>query len=225
MTLIELTVCFVILSALLVVATQIIHSTTEIYYDTKTNSFGTQASEIIATEIRGEIEDALPKKLLGNSSYYINIVNGSNTAGSYIEFIDKKGNQVKYSLEIATNTDDNKFKRFESSAYDSNRLKQISSTADLPSYNLSKEFDSKYIGMNYVIKEIKFQPAFESGFTSDKIESTEDVNKLRISDYPILKMTVKVGNNLYGEYECVEYIPLYNFYGISNISSYICISN
>ena len=89
MTLIELTVCFVILSALLVVATQIIHSTTEIYYDTKTNSFGIQASQIIATEIRGEIEDALPKKLLGNSSYYINVVNGSNTTGSYIEFINK----------------------------------------------------------------------------------------------------------------------------------------
>ena len=209
MTLIEMTVCFVILGALLVVATQIIRYTSNVYYDTKTNSFGIQASQIVATELKVEIEDAIPKYLLGTSNYIkIDNINKS------IEFIGQNGSQVKYILEENfTDSDNNVLKKYESDAYTLERLEPVSDTVNTPNYySVSpKIFDSKYIGMGYVVKDISFKYPFEDGFV---LPNQSGENALHISNYPILKMTITVGNNQYGNYECEEYIPLYNFYGI-----------
>ena len=210
MSLIELTVCFVILSALLVVATQIIHSTAEVYYYTKTNSFGVQASQIVATELRGDIEDSLPKYLIGSSTEYIRIDNSSHS----IEFIDNKGSQVKYQfVPDPSDNDGDILKRVESAAYDSERFESISSIENggSPQYDESnaKLFNSKYIGMGYVVKDISFTLVPKTDRTDP------NGTYLLTSEYPVLKMTITVGNNQFGEYVCDEYVPLYNMYGIA----------
>lgn len=223
-TLLETLLCFVILSIILIVASQIIHSSTETYYFNRSLSYGMQAAQIVSTEIRGELEDALPMCLydINNSnysSYYIKICNDEKN--KCIEFIDSEGKQTKFSLD---NSYSYHLKKniLNKDIYNSDTMNRNLSTSnenidfgDIQYKSIpEKIFDSKYIGMGYEVIDIsiiKFQ-------ASNQIETNwnnNDGNKnLDIGNYPVLELKIKVGNHQYDEYECKEYIPLYNFYGI-----------
>ena len=101
MTLVETVVSFAILGVLLVVAAQIIHSCTDVFYDTKTTSYGLQAAQIVATEVSGDIKDALPMALLDDTNgYYIKISDGRTK----IEFISSDGDKIFYSIDDTAKT-------------------------------------------------------------------------------------------------------------------------
>ena len=59
-TLLEMVICFALLGILLVAAAQVISSTTQVYYYSKSVTYGIQASQVVATEVRGDLEDAIP---------------------------------------------------------------------------------------------------------------------------------------------------------------------
>ena len=146
MTLVEMLVSFIILGILLVVAAKVIHSCTEVYYNNRSVSYGIQAAQIVATEIRGEIEDALPLNVYDINSkcsagYYV-VISDSNHV---IEFIGKDGLQKKIYLK----QEDSKSVLCEESwqIYDSDTLDPVASEnmVSLP----DKKIDSSYIGMGY----------------------------------------------------------------------------
>ena len=197
-TLIETLMCFIILGIIMIIASQIIHSSTEVYYYNRTTSYGIQASQIASTELRGDIEDALPLNLIGgHSSYYIYI----NSSNKSIEFIDEEGKQVKYILE--TSSGKTILKKYSFQAYDKERLLSVATTENYPDVP-DITFDAKYLGMGYEIKNFEF-----SKFNRNTSSSDED---LGISDCPVLNMKITVCNNQYGEYDCLEYVPIYSLY-------------
>ena len=150
-TLIEMMVCFVLLGILLVAAAQVIASSTEVYYFSKGTSYGIQASQIVATEIKGDLEKAvninldsnfLPTGATVNSDgYYI------DSSGKTISFINIDGEQVCYAFE------NDVFKRKVYKVYD-NYFEPEISTNNNPKIT---EFTAAYIGMNYTIKDILFE--------------------------------------------------------------------
>ncbi len=221
-TLVETMLCFVLLGVIMVIASQIIHSTTEAYYFNRSMSYGMQAAQIVATELRGELEDSLPLKLYDTESqsrdycsYYMKI--NDSTSETSIEFIGNDGNQIKYSFK----KEDKILKKYIiDGVYKMDTMRQ-NSADEVGAYgNESKIFDSKYIGMGYEVHDIAFEQFY---YTDSPSKGTWNKNNhgsidLKIGDYPVLVMTIKVGNNQYDEYECKEYIPLYNFYGIKTPS-------
>ena len=203
MTLVEMLVSFIILGILLVVAAKVIHSCTEVYYNNRSVSYGIQAAQIVATEIRGEIEDALPLNVydIDNTSsrgYYI-IISDSN---HMIEFVGKNGIQKKIYLK----QEGTKSVLYEESwqVYDSDTLDAV--TGSISAFPV-KQIDSSYIGMGYEVKDI----TFEIFYRNTEESTTPD---LQISDCPVLKMHLKVCNNQFDIYECDEYIALYGLYGL-----------
>lgn len=222
MTLIETVVSFAILGILLVVAAEIIHSTTEVYYLTKTTSYGIQAAQIVATELRGDLEDALPLALNGTSGTADIRIDKSNKTGDKslhgIEFIDMKGRTVKYSFE--TNAGVTVLKKEVTPTYDENNMSYLTTPGATV---VDRIYNSKYIGMGYEVIDISFSK-LNKQYTRDgnALKTTED---LPISDCPVLVMEITVGNKQYDNYTCTEYIPLYNFYGISDTDSRIVETN
>lgn len=205
MTLVELLLSFTILGILLVIAAQIIHSSTDVYYYTKTTSNGSQAAQIVATEIRGEIEDAIPLSLIGETTpgdkKYIKMSEDS------ICFISSNGMQIKYSLDA-----DNKMLTRQSfRAYEANSLSLDTSITEAQ-YNTDENgsYRSTNIGMGYAVKNISFMKFPD--YLQSKNESVSD----EVINYPVIVMTIEVGNEKFGDYTCMEFIPLYNFYGIND---------
>ena len=217
-TLVETLLCFVILGIILVIASQIIHSSTEVYYYNRSMSYGIQASQIVATEIRGEIEDALPLQLVYEckySDYYVYV----DSVSKSIEFIGCDGKQVKLSLEKENGGW--VLHKYLMNVYDINTMERPDDESTIASLKYSEPiatFDSKYIGMGYEIKDINFKK-FEKMPVPTTIQIANEKDRyLMVGNYPVIEMTIKVGNNQYDDYECKEYIALYNFYGLVNDS-------
>lgn len=189
-TLLEMIICFALLGILLVAAGQIISSSTQVYYYTKSTSYGIQASQIVATEIRGELEEALPQQLTNDSTKAgelgISSFNNPTNAKNYfiyikddrsgIAFVNEKGNTVVYSL---------------------------SSIESVINQNIGMGY--KIIGMDFSL--------FEK--TNVSTETNELPGNSIVNNYPIIKLDITVNNPQYGDYSCTEYIPLYNFYGLN----------
>ena len=208
MTLIEMVVCFTLLGILMVVAAQIIHSCTEVYYNTKTTGNGTQAAQMMATELRGELEDALPLFVNNSDEYYVKIGSQKNS----IEFIDGKGNDVKYRL---VPTGDGYMLQKETVAvYDTQRFSLLSSIGSPITLN----YDTDYIGLGYTVKDIEFNIYKNSTYNVPAAS-----NSLPISDCPVLEIVITVGNKKYDDFETREYVALYNFSGLDDINSKIYI--
>ncbi|MBR4341618.1 MAG: prepilin-type N-terminal cleavage/methylation domain-containing protein [Lachnospiraceae bacterium] len=219
-TLVETMLCFVIMGIIMVIASQIIHSTTEVYYYNKSVSYGMQASGIAATEITGEIEDAMPLYLYDtvNKEYSDKFIKIGNTGeNKYIEFINSNGMQIKYT--IGNSNGSLVLKKYSLKAYDEKSMKRYIGTGESgASGSYSAEptvtYDSKYLGMGYEICDISISK-FQKHEIPDDMKIAKN-NKLEISDYPVLTLMIKARNKQYEEYEHTEYIPLYNFYGIIN---------
>lgn len=230
-TLLEMVVCFVLLGILLVAAAQIISSTSQVYYYTKSVSYGMQASQVVATEVRGDLEEALPLLL---DSTFLNSDEKSNIASSFgssgnsennysiyipdsgkgIAVINNKGEQIMYYLKDDGNAGSGSVNhkiliRSTVEVYDNvNFNKKTSFTR-----GQERSYTSQYVGMNYKIKDIFFSLLPQVTDASGKTPLPGNNVQSR---YPVIKMDITVSNEQYGEYSCTEYIPLYNFYGISD---------
>lgn len=196
-TLIEMMVCFVLLGILLVAAAQVIASSTEVYYYSKGTSYGIQASQIVATEIKGDLERAVKKSL--NTAYLPNDITNIgdgyaiDPTGKSICFINIDGEQIGYSYENGV------FKRKAYKVYDS----YFEPETNVNSNPSITEYTSKYVGMNYTVKDTSFE---------EYNPTTADQSyPLPVGDYKIIKLTLTVNNPQYGDYTCVEYIPLYDY--------------
>lgn len=214
-TLLETIVCFILLSILLVAAAQVITSSSSIYYFTKATSYGIQASQIISTEIRGELEKAVAKNLSqavsdntesglpsGLQNYCLYFAEN----GSYITFINNAGEQIIYKVIEDETTGEYKLVRETYSVYLDDLTVLSSSAGELKE---KKEYNEQYVGMGYRVKNIKFckfQKSVPAGST--------DSDKLPVGDFPVIVMEVTVNSPQYGDYVCTEYIALYNFYGM-----------
>ena len=229
-TLLEMVICFALLGILMVAAAQIISSATQIYYYTKSVSYGTQASQIIATELRGDIEEALPLLLkdtcltdIEKSKVSSNFASSNNfeknysvyisSDGSALAIINNKGEQVTYYLIDDSNVDitsDNPeiLVRNSIETYDELNYNEIT-----PKNRKVKEYTKEYVGMNYKVKDIKFSLISEDTNVDGKIPLP---GNNAVSKYPVIQVDVTVCNEQYGDYTCIEYIPLYNFYGLSD---------
>ena len=204
MTLIETTLCFALLGMLLVAASQVIATCTNVYYDTKSTSSGTQTAQAVAMELEGELADAKPLTLAGEYSSYCVYSDGKS-----IQFIGRDGNQVVYAIG-ASGSEQLLLKKTLKDAYNETYEKSTvyPDGTKIPDNKYENtEFTSQYIGLDYSVKEIRFTKFVK------KIPSTEIIGTLPIEDCPILKMEVKMDSLKYGEYTCTEYVPLYNFYG------------
>ena len=196
-TLIEMMVCFILLGILLVAAAQVIASSTEVYYYSKGTSYGIQASQIVAIEIKGDLEKAV-KKNLNNIYLPSDVVITSDgyvigPSGKSIYFISIDGEQVCYAFE------NDIFKRKAYKAYD-NYFEQETSIDINPQIT---EYNANYIGMNYTVKDILFEEYYPM--------PTDLTYPLPVVNYKIIKLTLTVNSPQYGDYTCVEYIPLYNY--------------
>ena len=190
MTLIEMMICFALLGLLMVAAAQVISSSTQVYYYTKATDYGIQASQIVATEIRGDLENAVAQIInpifiavpedAKNNCFYI------SEDGKSVFFVDSKLNQISYRLE------DNDGEKM--------LVREMCNTLTMD--NSVKKFTKQYIGMNYHVENISFAILDRNG--------NGETNKLPIGDYVLIELIVTVENPQYGEYECIEYIPLYN---------------
>lgn len=213
-TLIETTVCFILLGILLVAAAQVIASSTEVYYYSKSISYGIQASQVVATEIRGDLEEAVIKQLdyvvdnsipVEASGKCIHI--GSDKKSIY--FINGNGERVGYSLKPDGSGNDSELILFRDA------LKIYDDYFDEPvtgGYTDTKKYTSQYIGMGYKVKDISFSVFDKSAnIPSDSVGVIAGAG-----DFPVIVLNLTVTNPQYGDYICTEYIALYNFYGAAS---------
>ncbi len=222
-TLLEMVICFALLGILLVAASQIIAACTNTYFYTKSITYGIQASQTVATEVRGDIENALPLFLKENETN-ADKVNGMDIYGNYsvyikddgkgIAVINSKGEQISYYMETTnTGNDDKILVKTESKVYDPDTVEDNGDYKALDTIisTASKRFTTQYVGMNYRVIDINFSlfDNYASGI-GNTLPGSEDYSK-----YPVIKLDITVNNKQYGDYFCTEYIPLYNFYGIS----------
>ena len=211
-TLIETTVCFVLLGILLVAAAQVIASSSEVNYYSKSVNYGAQAAQAISTEIRGDIENAVIKKCNRTLDSSIPVeADGKcvyiSADKKSISFINNYGEQISYSLkpDSVGGTGD-MLVRTAILIYDE--------YFDLLSNDKKGKLDSKYyspqyVGMNYSVKNIKFT-VFDK---TSHIPSNLSGMFQGAGNYPVIVMELTVSNPQYGDYTCTEYIPLYNYYG------------
>ncbi len=211
-TLIETTVCFILLSILLVAASQVIASSSEVYFYTKSTGYGVQVAQAIATEIRGDLEDAVIQKvditldnnLPAEASTYC-VYTGDN---SYICFINGDGDQVKYAL-VTDAQGEYVLTRTAMPTYD-DYFEKLSSTGHVDTIT----YTSQYVGMNYKVKSINFK-------LFDKIANMPASPGEPLpgaGNYPVIAMELIVSSPQYGDYVCTEYIALYNFYGTESLN-------
>ena len=219
-TLLETMIGFVLLGIIIVAASQVIASNTEVYYDAKSVSYGIQISQAITTEIRGDIENAQAYPLLqyDNSDNVKDFVekypdvnikgkyvaltdNDSNGSCETIEFINTDGKQITFSL-FNGDTSNILFNKKTELAYTDKFSKDTYKTSS----STTKEFDSKYIGMGYTIKDISFS-------LLNKI-NTSGTNYL--CNCPVIKIEVTVSSDKWGDYTSTDYAALYSMYDMSD---------
>lgn len=215
-TLIETTVCFILLSILLVAAAQVITSSTEVYYYSKSISYGVQAAQVIATEIRGDLEDAVIKQLyIGDGTLPTEAIGKCvyiSDDKKSICFINGEGEQVMYSLkpDPYSKTSEKVLYRDAVQVYD-----EYFDEIEYGEYKDIIIYTPQYVGMDYKVKDISFT-VFDK---SANIPTNYNGNEIAgVGDFPVIVMELTVSNPQYGDYNCTEYIPLYNFYGTAAAS-------
>lgn len=204
-TLLETMIGFVLLGIILVAASQVIASSTEVYYQTKSVSYGLQASQAILTEIRGEIEDAQSNSLLKYNNSESKFEKKYSDKDVYVELSDKSGDNYKTIEFIAPNGDQIKFSLTESNGKMVFKKTINSAYTSRFSYGIykqpiEKEYTSLEIGMGYTIKDIKFS----------LISKVSD--NLNICNCPVIKIELTIENEKWGDYSAVDYASLYYLY-------------
>lgn len=195
LTLIELIVTFALLGLFMVAASKVISDTVNVYYNAKSIQTGMQVSSIINTKISGEIEGALVGGVIeGDANASIRI----SDDGSKIELNDNAGSHIY----ITTEKDSESNKSY-MLIYYYPIANEDEETGEVTVDKGSKWTFDKKSYMGYEIKDLKFEKL-------SKLDDTED------SDYGkyngnIIRMTLTIHSEKYGDYTTVTYIECYNF--------------
>ena len=199
MTLIELIVTFALLGLFMVAAGKVIADTVRVYYQAKSIQTGIQVSTIISTKIAGEIEGALVEGSVNddsNKSIYI------SDDGNRIELNDNAGSHIYITNNIESGEDNGYLLIY---------YYPIVEEGENPDKAVGSNwtFDKKAY-MGYKIKELKFV----------KLEDITDVSDKDYNKYPgnIIRMTLTITSERYGDYTTSTYIECYNFRDIASHS-------
>lgn len=207
-TLLEIIVCFALLGILIVLATELIASATEVYYHAQSESYGIQQTQAVLTEIRGELEDCVPKPMyvesgaLGEETLTAAFSDRTDPVyvavaedGHGIEFTNSAGEHVAYVFK------DGSFSEYFYPEYDIrfDDSGEISSYS-LKAYSYSNEFSEKKVGMGYSIEDVEFSSILPSGSSYGG------------PSCPTIKVQVTLKSDRYGSYSDTEYVELYGFY-------------
>ena len=192
LTLIELIVTFALLGLFMVAASKVISDTVNVYYSAKSIQTGMQVSSIISTKISGEIEGALVE----------GVVEGDSTTsideGGKIEFSNNNGSHIYITTEKESET--NKSYML---IYYYPLAEEDEETGEVSVDDGSKWTFDKKTYMGYDIKELKFEKLSELSDTTDPDYGKYNGN--------IIRMTLTIHSERYGDYTTTNYIECYNF--------------
>ncbi|MBQ8923962.1 MAG: prepilin-type N-terminal cleavage/methylation domain-containing protein [Lachnospiraceae bacterium] len=192
MTLIELIVTFALLGLFMVAAGKVIADTVNVYYKAKSIQTGMQVSSIISTKITGEIEGALVDGTVNNDSGMSMYISDS---GHRIELNDNAGSHIYITNDVKTGEDGGYMLIY---YYPIAEEGEDISKAEGSNWTFDKK---AYMG--YKIKELKFEKLSAITDVSD-----EDFNKYHGN---IIRMTLTITSERYGDYTTTTYIDCYNF--------------
>ena len=195
LTLIELIVTFALLGLFMVAASKVISDTVSIYYRAKGVQSGMQVSSIINTKISGEIESALKEGSVADDS---NISICISEDGHKIELNDNSGCHIY----ITNKVDDGESEGY-MLIYYYPIAEEDEETGEIAVDEGSKWTFDKKAYMGYDIKELKFEKLSELSDTTD-----EDYGKYNGN---MIRMTLTIHSDRYGDYTTVTYIECYNF--------------
>lgn len=194
-TLIELIVTFALLGLFMVAASKVISDTVSIYYKAKSIQTGMQVSSVINTKISGEIEGALVGGVIeGDANASIRI----SDDGSKIELNDNAGSHIY----ITTEKDSESNKSY-MLIYYYPIANEDEETGKVTVDKGSKWTFDKKSYMGYEIKELKFEKLSELDDASDPDHGLYNGN--------IIRMTLTLHSDRYGDYTTTTYIECYNF--------------
>jgi hypothetical protein len=195
MTLAELLVTFALLGIFMVVATMIIASAMNVYYQAKGTSYGMQISQMLHDKIAGELEGAIDEEITSED-----LLDGESQAakgamlisGDRIEFMDATGSHVNIGL---CQGEDGK-------TYMAVHYYEVSS-ADKKTvfYEAVDWMFDKASYMGYYVKDMKFSTA-GAGYGAN-----------------IIVVELTIASPKYGEYTTTEYVECYNLDDESEIVS------
>ena len=211
-TLVEMTVCFVLLGIFMSVAAVVLTNIVNVYYDVKGEAYGRQVSNILLAKVCGEIEGAriseadtysLPvifqdptDALAGNrSGYKMDLYDRTDT---HIQIYAEDGElKIRY-LEINPPKEDS------SDAYKAGHRDEVIWTFD----------EAVYQG--YELKSLRFVAA-DQGVAegTEKNRALEDAAysfSAAENDYPsnVVGVYMTLESPMYGEFYAYRYVKLYN---------------
>lgn len=207
-TLLEIIVSFALLGILIVLAAELIASSTDVYYHAQSEGNGIQQTQLLLTEIRGELEDcqALPMYVESGEAGARTLVKAFNDSpspvfvavamdGHGIEFVNAAGSHVAYEFK------DGVFYEYFYPEYDID----FADTGEIESYTVkrlsySDVFTDKKIGMGYSIRDVVFTAIIPDGTTYGG------------PSCPTIRVDVTLFSEEYGTYTNTEYVELYGFY-------------
>jgi hypothetical protein len=184
-TLVELIVSFTLLSLFMVVATMMISSTMNVYYQARGTSYGLQVSNILQGKIAGELEGAVNGDITSDDLVDAsgNPANGAMLiSDSRIEFIDENGSHVNVGLYEQDGKQYLAVHYYPVESEDGGILYDaVDWTFDQAAY------------MGYSIKELKFS------------------RPMGAYAYNVITVEMTITSPKYGDYTTVEYLECYNF--------------
>lgn len=184
MTLVELVVTFALLGIFLVAASGVISYVIRIYYQTSGSANGLQVSTMISNKIVGQIEGASVTKTPKVTKNVIVSEGGISIDSIYL--VDKTGSKITISASPQKYADGTQEGMYMNIHYD-----EVMEHSTIKYKAVDWRFDAKAY-MGYIVKELKFD---DPG-----------------SDYPdnVLKMTLVLHSDRYGDYTSTNYIKCVN---------------
>lgn len=196
-TLVEMIMCFALLSIFISAAASIIASTTNVYYQVKGETYSRQVADILMEKISSEIEGAkyTEDATAGNPVIVANNANAATDGySSYVDLYDRTDTHVKI--------------------YAQNKMLQI---YYYPFRNNEAErngtfwrFDSKVYN-GFMIEELKFIPGNETGTYSETLQGY-GISNVSYDD-SIVIILLKLKSDKYGEYKSYRPVKMFNVPG------------
>lgn len=182
MTLVELIISFMLLGLFMVVATMMISSTMNIYYQARGTSYGLQVSGIIQSKIAEKLEGAMNGDI--TSDDFVDAAGEAANGAMLIseekvEFIDETGSHVNLGL---CEKDGKKY--------------------------LAVHYYEVNTGVNYDAVDWMFDSAVYMGYSVKDLKFSRPGGAY---GYNILKVELTITSPKYGDYTTTEYVECYNF--------------
>lgn len=187
-TLVEMIATFAILGIFIIAASQIIVFIMNYYYHAKGVSYGREVTNIIMTKVCGEIEGAQTGSTIltesGETPTADTVTMTITPEGDKIKFYDKTGSQV-----MITTMDERLLIYY----YPVTTVSEHGGNKTVRYEAVNWTFDEGMY-MGYKVSKLKFEIADAAEYNRN-----------------IIKMTLVLTSDRYGEYESVQYIECYNF--------------